>query len=71
MQGPHGLKRHDSRASGRLEDLADLAFVGAEGLLDQDMLAARDAGECLVVVQRVGAANVDRIDLVACGQLIE
>ena len=71
VQGTHRLERDDARLASRLEYLDGLSSVGAEGLLDKDVLATRDAGERLVVMERVGAADVDRVDPIACGELIE
>ncbi len=71
MQGAHGLERDDAGALGGGEDLARLAGVGAEGLLHEHVLAAGYAGESLLMVERVGAPNVDRVDLVAAGKVLE
>ena len=71
VQGTHRLERDDARLASRLEYLDGLSSVGAEGLLDKDVLATRDAGERLVVMERVRAADVDRVDPIACGELIE
>ena len=64
-------KRSVTRRIGCLEDLAGLALVGADGFLHQHVLATRDACERLVVVQGVGAADVDGVDLGACGKRLK
>ena len=71
MQGAHRFERDDARVPSCLEYLSGLPSVGAEGLFDDDVFAPCDAGEGLVVMEGVGAADVDRIDLVACRQLVE
>ena len=48
-----------------------LETVGAGRLLDEDVLVSADAGEGLVKVERVGARDVDGIDVLAVGELLE
>ena len=71
VQGAHGLHGNDARRLGGGKDLLGLARVSAEGFFDQDMLAARDAGKCLVVMERVGAPDIDGIDIGRCGERLE
>ena len=59
MKRAHGLEGHDACCLGSAEDFQCLRFGGAEGLLDDDVLATGDAGERLLVMERVGAADVD------------
>ena len=71
MKRAHGLEGHNARCLGGAEDFQRLRFGGAEGLFDNDMFAAGDAGERLLVVECVGAADVDGIDVVGGRELIE
>ena len=48
-----------------------MGFGGAEGLFDDNVLTAGDAGERLLVMERVGAADVDGIDVVGGRELVE
>ena len=70
-RGAHGLECDDTRRLGRREDLARLTRVGAEGLFDEYVLAAGDAGERLRTVQRIGTTDVDGVDISAAGEFIE
>ncbi len=71
MEGTHRLEGHDTCCLGSAEDFQRLRFGGAEGLLDDDVLATGDAGERLLVMERVGAADVDGIDVVGGRELVE
>ena len=71
MEGTHGLEGHDTCCLGSAEDFQRLRFGGAEGLLDDDMLATGDAGKSLLVVERIGAADVDGVDVVGGRKLFE
>ena len=71
MERTHGLEGYNARCLGSAEDLQRLCLGGAEGLLDDDVFAAGDAGERLLVVECVGAADVDGIDVVGGRELIE
>ena len=71
MEGTHGLEGHDTCCLGSAEDFQRLCFGGAEGFLDDDVLATGDAGERLLVMERIGAADVDGIDAGGCRKLIE
>ena len=48
-----------------------MGLGGAEGLFDDNVLTAGDAGERLLVMERVGAADVDGIDVVGGRELVE
>ena len=69
--GTHGLEGHDTCYLGSAEDFQRLHFGGAEGLLDDDMLATGDAGKGLLVVKCVRAADIDGVDVDGCRKLIE
>ena len=71
MKRAHGLEGHDACCLGSAEDFQCLRFGGAEGLLDDDVLATGDAGERLLVMERVGAADVDGIDVVGGRKLVK
>jgi len=71
VEGTHGLEGHDTCCLGSAEDFQRLRFGGAEGFLDDDVLATGDAGKGLLVVERIGAADVDGIDVVGGRELIE
>ena len=71
MDGAHGLERHDVvQLGGRVERLR-LVAVGAQRLLDQHVLVAAHAGECLLVVAGVGRGDVDGVDVWAVRELLE
>ena len=75
MERAHGLEGHDTCCLGSAEDFQRLRLGGAEGLLDDDVLATGDAGKGLLVVKCVGAADIDGVDvgsgrkLVKCGEV--
>ena len=71
MEGAHGLEGYDARRLGCAKDLERLRLGGAEGLLDDDVLATGDAGKGLLVVKCVGAADIDGVDVGGCRELIE
>ena len=71
MEGAHGLEGHDTCCLGSAEDLERLRLGGAEGLFDDDVLTAGDAGERLLVMECVGAADVDGIDVVGGRKLVK
>ena len=71
VERTHGLEGHDASGLSGAEDLQRLRLGGAEGLLDDDVLAAGDAGKGLLVVKRVGAADIDGIDVVGGRELVE
>ena len=71
VEGTHGLEGHDTCYLGSAEDFQRLHFGGAEGLLDDDMLATGDAGKGLLVVKCVRAADIDGVDVDGCRKLIE
>ncbi len=71
MEGTHGLEGHDTCCLGSAEDFQRLRFGGAEGLLDDDVLATGDAGKGLLVVKRVRAADVDGVDVVGGRKLVK
>ena len=71
VEGTHGLEGHDTCCLGSAEDFQRLRFGGAEGFLDDDVLATGDAGKGLLVMERIGAADVDGIDAGGCRKLIE
>ncbi len=70
VEGTHGLEGHDTCCLGSAEDFQRLRFGGAEGFLDDDVLATGDAGKGLLVVKCVRAADIDGVD-VDCRKLIE
>ena len=51
MKRAHGLEGHDACCLGSAEDFQCLRFGGAEGLLDDDVLATGDAGERLLAAK--------------------
>ena len=55
VERAYGLQGDDTRFPGGVEHLLGFGGGAAERLLDDDVLAAGDAGERLVVVERVGA----------------
>ena len=63
VQGTHGLEGHDAGRARRGKHLAGLAGAGADGLLDEDVLARGDACERLLGVAGVGGPEVDGIDI--------
>lgn len=67
----HGLEGYDTCCLGSAEDFQRLRFGGAEGLLDDDVLATGDAGKGLFVVKCVRAADIDGVDVGGCRELIE
>ena len=67
----HGLEGHDASCLGSPEDLERLRLGGAEGLFDDNVLTAGDAGERLLVMECIGAADVDGIDVVGGRELFE
>ena len=75
MEGTHGLEGHDTCCLGSAEDFQRLRFGGAEGFLDDDVLATGDAGKGLLVVKCVRAADIDGVDvgggreLIKCGEV--
>ena len=71
MEGTHGLEGHDTCCLGSAEDFQRLRFGGAEGFLDDDVLATGDAGERLFVMECIGTADVDGIDVVGGRELVE
>ena len=71
MEGTHGLEGHDTCCLGSAEDFQRLRFGGAEGFLDDDVLATGDAGKGLLVVKCVRAADIDGVDVGGCRELIE
>ena len=71
VEGAHGLEGHDTCCLGSAEDFQRLRLGGAEGLLDDDVLATGDAGKGLLVVKCVGAADIDGVDVGGCRELIE
>ena len=71
MEGTHGLEGHDTCCLGSVEDLQRLCFGGAEGLFDDNVLTAGDAGEGLLVVKCVRAADIDGVDVVGGRELFE
>ena len=71
MKRAHGLESHDASCLGSPEDLERLRLGGAEGLFDDNVLTAGDAGERLLVMECVGAADVDGIDVVGGRELVE
>lgn len=71
MEGTHGLEGHDTCCLGSAEDFQRLRFGGAEGFLDDDVLATGDAGKGLLVVERIGAADVDGVDVVGGRKLVK
>ena len=71
VDGAHGLERDDVVELRRGIEGLRLEAVGAGRLLDEDVLVAADAGEGLVKVERVGARDVDGIDVFAVGKLLE
>ena len=71
MEGTHGLEGHDACCLGSTEDLERLGLGGAEGLFDDNVLAAGDTGERLLVVERIGAADVDGVDVVGGRKLVK
>ena len=71
MEGTHGLEGHDTCCLGSAEDFQRLRFGGAEGLLDDDVLATGDAGKGLLVVERIGAADVDGVDVGSGRKLVK
>ena len=71
MEGAHGLEGYDTCCLGSAEDFQRLRFGCAEGLLDDDVLAAGDTGERLLVVERIGAADVDGVDVVGGRKLVK
>ena len=71
MEGAHGLEGHDTCCLGSAEDFQRLRLGGAEGLLDDDVLATSDAGKGLLVVKCVRAADVDGVDVVGRRKLVK
>ena len=71
MEGAHGLEGYDARRLGSPEDLERLRLGGTKGLFDDNVLAAGDTGERLLVVERIGAANVDGVDVVGGRKLVK
>ena len=71
MKRAHGLEGHDACCLGGAEDFQRLRFGGAEGFLDDDMLATGDAGKGLFVMECIGAADVDGVDVVGGSELVE
>ena len=71
MGGDAGLEGHDTCCLGSAEDFQRLRFGGAEGLFDDDVLATGDAGKGLLVVKRIGAADVDGVDVVGGRKLVK
>lgn len=71
MERAHGLEGYDARRLGGAEDFQRLRLGGAEGLLDDDVLAAGDAGKGLLVVKCVWAADIDGVDVGGCCKLIK
>ena len=71
MEGAHGLEGYNARCLGGTEDLQRLCLGGAEGLLDDDVFAAGDAGKGLLVVKCVGTADIDGVDIGGCRELVE
>ena len=71
MEGTHGFEGHDTCCLGSAEDFQRLRFGGAEGFLDDDVLATGDAGKGLLVVERIGAADVDGVDVVGGRKLVK
>ena len=71
MEGTHGLEGHDTSCLGSAEDLKRLRLGGAEGLFDDNVLTAGDAGERLFVMECIGAADVDGVDVVGGSELVE
>ena len=71
MEGAHGLEGYNARCLGGAEDLQCLGLGGAERLFDDDVLAAGNAREGLLVVKCVRAADIDGIDIGGCCELVE
>jgi len=70
-EGTHGFEGHDTCCLGSAEDFQRLRFGGAEGFLDDDVLATGDAGKGLLVVKCVRAADIDGVDVGGYRKLIE
>ena len=70
-RGRDGLEGHDTCCLGCAEDFQRLCFGGAEGFLDDDVLATGDAGKGLLVVKCVRAADIDGVDVGGYRKLIE
>ena len=71
VQGAHGFEHHDAGLLGGIEYSARLALVRAQRLLGDHVLAARDAGEGLRRMERVGASEIHGVHLVAGGEILE
>ena len=71
VQGAHSFEHHDAGLLGGIEHGACLALVRAQRLLDDHVLAARDAGEGLRHVECVGASEIHGVYLVAGGEILE
>lgn len=71
MERAHGLEGYDARRLGGAKDLERLRLGGTKRLFDDNVLAAGDTGERLLVVERIGAADVDGVDVGGCRKLIE
>ena len=71
VDGAHRFERDDVMELRRGIKGLRLETVGAGRLLDEDVLIAADAGEGLVKVERVGARDVDGIDVLAISELLE
>ena len=71
MERAHGLESHDACCLGSAKDLECLRLGGAEGLLDDNVLAAGDAGERLLVMECIGAADIDGVDVVGGRKLVK
>jgi len=63
--------RATTPAASAARKTSSACFGGAEGLLDDDVLATGDAGKGLLVVKCVGAADIDGVDVGGCRKLIE
>ena len=71
VERAHGREGYNARCLGSAEDFQRLRFGGAEGLLDDDVLATGDADKGLLVVKCVRAADIDGVDVGSCRELIE
>ena len=71
MEGAHGLEGYDARRLGCAKDLERLCLGGTKRLFDDNVLAAGDTGERLLVVERIGAADVDGVDVGSGRKLVK
>ena len=71
MERAHGLEGYEARRLGCTKDLERLRLGGTKGLFDDNVLAAGDTGERLLVVERIGAADVDGVDVIGGRKLVK